>query len=218
MRGRWGFLLPSKNLTYHNTSYFPVAWFDHPNLIYLVTTIIARAMLQPLSQLTSPSLTLTHHASSLLTWPCLHSTYLNETTYLNDIHSPLPDLTTLWLTFFCIDSPYLTLPCLNPPSHQPYLNLTILPWLNIPWLTLPVWPRLGWEPSWVDFLEGALYKTAVIRIRIKSPYLDSPYLDSPYLDSRYLNSPHLDSLCLVLTNSGASSTCIVWCINASWSK
>ena len=25
-----------------------------------------------------------------------------------------------------------------------------------------VWPRLGWESSWVDYLEGALYKAAVI--------------------------------------------------------
>ena len=30
---------------------------------------------------------------------------------------------------------------------------------------LIVWPRLDWEPSWVDFPEGALYKTAVIRIK-----------------------------------------------------
>jgi len=28
-----------------------------------------------------------------------------------------------------------------------------------------VWPRLGWERYWVDYLEGALYKTAVIRIK-----------------------------------------------------
>jgi len=34
------------------------------------------------------------------------------------------------------------------------------------WSDHIVWPRLGWERSCVDFLEGALYKTAVIRIII----------------------------------------------------
>jgi len=27
--------------------------------------------------------------------------------------------------------------------------------------------EVGWESSWVDYLKGALYKTAIIRIRIK---------------------------------------------------
>jgi len=48
--------------------------------------------------------------------------------------------------------------CTASDARGPLCSIPLWPYDHI------VWPRLGWERFWVDYLEGALYKTAVIRI------------------------------------------------------
>ena len=50
--------------------------------------------------------------------------------------------------------------CAASDASGPLCSIPLWPQHHI------VWPRLGWERSWVDYIEGALYETAVIRIRI----------------------------------------------------